>query len=73
MFPQSDEALLFFSPPGKRPGLFYILSLILSSYQGLGKMWEEKAAVLTDFPLIQCSSNSTSLSPPKEPFQTFFS
>ena len=65
MFLQSNEALLlFFSPWGKCPWLFYILPHILicllSSYQGLGKMWEDKAVVSTDFPLSQCFSNSIS-------------
>lgn len=51
-------------PPGKCQGLFHILGHVWvclpCSYQGLGKMWEEKAAVSTDFPLIECFSNSIS-------------
>lgn len=55
----------FYSFPTRAvPGLFHILGhvciCLLCSYQGLGKMWEEKAAVSTDFPLIQCFSNSIS-------------
>ena len=55
----------FYSFPTRAvPGLFHILGHVCvclpCSYQGLGKMWEEKAAVSTDFPLIQCFSNSIS-------------
>lgn len=61
-FPKALRPLLF-SHQGSA-GLFHILGHVCiclpCSYQGLGKMWEEKAAVSTDFPLIQCFSNSIS-------------